>query len=136
MLGEGNVWLEWKGKPIPLDQPLVNHVDSISPKALWNSRCIRRSIHHKDPPPRKGGTYNSTTDDKDTPHFNTPLALQMETTINMPLSDGINTEDTIVQDIMADPNINPNLLQAAINTLSLRINTMQSAQATPQFREN
>ena len=30
---------------------------------------------------------------------------------------------------MADPNINPNLLQEAINTLGLRINTMQSAQA-------
>ena len=55
----------------------------------------------------------------------------METTINMPQSDLFSSEDTIVQDIMADPNIKPNLLQAAINTLSSRINTMQSAQATP-----
>ena len=42
----------------------------------------------------------------------------METTINMSQSDGLSSEDTIVQDIMADLNINPNLLQAAINTLS------------------
>ena len=28
---EGNVWLDGKGIPIPLDQPLVNQVDSISP---------------------------------------------------------------------------------------------------------
>ena len=55
----------------------------------------------------------------------------METTITIPQSDGLSPEDTIVQDIMADPNINPNLLQAAINTLSSRINTMQSAQAMP-----
>ena len=38
----GNVWLEGKGKPIPLDQPLVNHVDSISPIEFWNSRCTRK----------------------------------------------------------------------------------------------
>ena len=45
--------------------------------------------------------------------------------------EGLSPEDTIVQDIMADPNIIPNLLQAAINTLSSRINTIQSPQATP-----
>ena len=49
----------------------------------------------------------------------------------MPTSDGLSPEDTIVQNIMADPNINPNLLQAAINTLSSRMNIMQSAQTTP-----
>ena len=55
----------------------------------------------------------------------------METTINMPQSDGFIPVDIIVQDIMADPNINPKFMQAAINTLSSRINTLQSAQATP-----
>ena len=49
----------------------------------------------------------------------------------MPKSDRLSSEGTIVQDIMADSNINPNLLQAAINTLSSRINVVQSAQATP-----
>ena len=49
----------------------------------------------------------------------------------MPQSDGLSPEDTIVQDIMADLNIDPNLLQVAINTLHSRINAMQSAQATP-----
>ena len=55
----------------------------------------------------------------------------METAINMPQLDGLGSEDTVVQDFMADPNINPNVLQAAINILSSRTNTMQSAQATP-----
>ena len=64
---EGNVWLDGKGEPIPLCQPLVNNVDSISPIDLWNSRCTRKSIHPKDTLPRKGGAYNSTTFDKDTP---------------------------------------------------------------------
>ena len=71
---KGNVWLDGKGEPIPLDQPLVNHVDSISPIELLKSRCTRKSIHPKDTLPRKGGTYNSTTVDIDAPHFNTPLA--------------------------------------------------------------
>ena len=128
---EAIVWLEWKGNPIPLDQHLVNHVDAISPIELWNGRCTRKSIHPKDTPPRKRGAYNSTAVDKDTPHFNTPLSTIMETTISMLQSDGLSSEDTIVQDIMADPNINLNLLQAAINTLHSRINIMQSAQATP-----
>ena len=52
---EGNIWLDGKGKPIPLDQPLVNHVDSISPIELWNSRCTRKSIHPKDTPLQREG---------------------------------------------------------------------------------
>ena len=44
----------------------------------------------------------------------------METTINMPQSD-----------IMAGPNINSNLLQAATNTFSSRTNATQPAQGTP-----
>ena len=128
---EGNVWLDGKGKPMPLNQLLVNHVDSISPTELWNSRCTRKSIHPKDNPSRKEGAYNSTTVDTDTPHFNTPLSPIMETTVNMPQLDGLSSEDTIVQGMMTDPNISPNLLQTAINTVRSRNNIMQLAQATP-----
>ena len=63
---EGNVWLDRKGKPIPLDQPLFSNLDSISPTEFWNSRCTRKSIQPEDTPLRKGGAYNSTTFDKDT----------------------------------------------------------------------
>ena len=48
----------------------------------------------------------------------------------MPQSFGLRSEDTIVQDIMADSNINPKLLQTAINPSISRIYTVQSAQAT------
>ena len=126
-----NVWLEGKGKPIPLDQPLVNQVDSISPTELWNSICARKSIHLKDTPPRRGGAYNSTTVDTDAPHFNTPFSPIMETTINMPQSDVLSSGYKFVQDLMADPNIPPNLLQTAINDVRSGNNVMQSAQATP-----
>ena len=81
---EGNVWLDEEYKPTPLDQPLVNRVDSISPIELWNSRSTIKNHSPKDTPPRKGGAYNSTACDKDTHHFNTPLSPSMETTINMP----------------------------------------------------
>ena len=55
----------------------------------------------------------------------------METAINMPQSNGLNSGDKFVQDLRADPNIPPNLLQTTINTVWSRGNTMQSAQATP-----
>ena len=73
---EWNVWLDGKGKPIPLDQPLTNQACIISQYDLWNARCTRKSIHPKDTPPRQGGAYNSPAVDKDTPNFNTPLAPQ------------------------------------------------------------
>ena len=113
----------------PLDQPLVSHVGSISPIEWWNSRCTRKSIYPKDIPPRKGWAYNSTTVDRYTP-LQYPLSPIMETKIYVLQSHGLSSEDTIVQDIMTDPNINPNLLQTATDTLSSRINIMQSAQAT------
>ena len=69
---EGNVWLDGKGKPIPLDQPLVNQALTISPYELWNGRCTRTSIHPKDTPPRQRGAYNSTAVDKDIPNFQHP----------------------------------------------------------------
>ena len=65
---EGYICLDGKGKPIPLDQPLVNQMDSISATELWNNRCTRKSIHSNDTPHRKGGAYNSTTVETDTPH--------------------------------------------------------------------
>ena len=55
----------------------------------------------------------------------------MEIAINIPLSDSLSSWDKFVQDLRADPKISPNLLQAAINTVIIRSNTMQSAQATP-----
>ena len=55
----------------------------------------------------------------------------MKTTVNMSQSDGLSSEDTIVQDIMADTNIPLNLLWAAINNFNSRNNIMQSPQATP-----
>ena len=128
---EGNVWLDGKGKPIPLDQPLVNQACTISPYELWNARCTRTSIHPKDTPPRQGGAYNSTAVDKDTPNFNTPLSPIMETAINMPQSHGLSSGDKFVQDLRAEPKIPSNLLQTAINKVNSGNNVMQSAQATP-----
>ena len=128
---EGNVWLDGKGKPIPLDQPLANQACTISPYDLWNARCTRTSIHPKDTPPRQGGAYNSTAVDKYTPNFNTPLSLIMETAINMPQSHGLSSGDNIVQNLRADPNISSNLLQTALNRVNPGNNVIQSAQATP-----
>ena len=41
---EENVWLDGKGKPICLDQPLVTHVDSIHLIELWNSRSLEKTL--------------------------------------------------------------------------------------------
>ena len=128
---EGNVWLDQKGKPISLDQPLANQACTISPYDLRNARCTRTSIHPKDTPPRQGGAYNSTAIDKDTPNFNTPLSPIMETAINMPQLHGLSSGDKFVHDLRADPKIPSNLLQTAINKVNSGNNVMQSAEATP-----
>ena len=56
--------------------------------------------------------------DKDTPNFNTPLSLIMETAINMPQSHGLSSGDRFVKDLRADPKIPSNLLQTAINKVN------------------
>ena len=116
---EGNVWLDGKDKPIPLDKPLVNQACTISPYELWNGRCTTTSIHPKDTPLRQGVAYNSTEVDKDTPNFNIPLSPTMETAINMFQTHGLSSGDMVVQDLRADPRIPPNLLQTAINKVNL-----------------
>ena len=55
----------------------------------------------------------------------------METTVNIPQSDGLCFEDTFVQDLKPDPKIKQNLLETAIYNVRSRSNIMQSAQATP-----
>ena len=55
----------------------------------------------------------------------------MKTTVNMPQSHGPSFEDTIVQDLKADPKINQDLLETAIHNVRSRSNIMQPAQATP-----
>ena len=73
----------------PLDQPLVSHVDSISAIEPWNNRCTRKTIHPKDTSPRKGGAYNSTAIDKNTPAFNPPCSPITKTAVNMPHPDNV-----------------------------------------------
>ena len=123
-----------KGKPIPLDSLLNNHVDCKHPIELWNGKSTRSGLHSKDTPPQRGGASNSTTIDKNALAFNTSLSLITETAVNMPHPDGSNSEDTIVKDILADPNIYPDLLRTAMNTLHSIISPMKSTlsqQATP-----
>ena len=71
---EGNVCLDGKDKPIPLDQPLVSHVDSISPIELWNSRCTRKSIHPKGTPLEREGPKIALQLIKAHPTSTTPLS--------------------------------------------------------------
>ena len=55
----------------------------------------------------------------------------METTINMPQLDVLSSGNKVVQDLRADHNIPPNLLQTAIDNVRSGNNVLQSAQATP-----
>ena len=71
---KGNVWLDVKGKPIPLDQPLVSHVDSICQIELWNSRCARKNIHPRDTSKEREGPTIALQLIKTLPTSNTPLA--------------------------------------------------------------
>ena len=114
--GEGNIWLDGKGKRIPFDSPLNNHVDCKHPIELRNGKGTRSGLHPKDVPPQGVGASYSTTIDKNTPTFNTPLSPITETAVNMTSPNRFNSEGTIVKDISADPNIQPDLLRTAMNT--------------------
>ena len=74
-------------------------------------------LHTKDTPHQRGGASNSKTMDKTAPAFNTPLSSITEPAVNIPCPDRFNCVDTIVKDILADPNIHPDLLRTAMNTL-------------------
>ena len=124
--GEGNILLDGKGKPIPIESPLKSHIDCKHPIELWNGRGTRSCLHSKYAPPQRGGASNSTTIDKNIPTFNTPLSPITRTAVNMLHPDGFNSEDTIVKDILADPNIHPGLLRTTMDTLHSIISPMKS----------
>ena len=105
---------------------LNNHIDCKHPIELWNGRSTRSGLHSKDTPPQRGEASNSTTIDKNTPPFNTALGLITETVVNMPHPDWFNSEDIIVKDIVADPNIHPGLLGTTMNTLHSIMSPMKS----------
>ena len=81
--------LNGKGKPILLHLPLNNHGNCKQPIILWNSRITSSGLCPKDTPPQRGGGFNSTTIDKNTPTFNTPLSPITESAVNMPHQDNL-----------------------------------------------
>ena len=61
MSPEGLVWLDKKGNPIPLSQPLDMHVDTNDPSELWNSIEKRNKVHRQNFTGPGIGPTNSTT---------------------------------------------------------------------------
>ena len=56
---DGHIWVDAKGRPIPLTQQLTGHIDTVGPAHLWNSRVTKQCFHAVPPPISKGDTANS-----------------------------------------------------------------------------
>ena len=108
----GDIWLDGKNHPIPLEHPLTTHVSFIDAKSLWHARQTRSKIHPQVSQPQKGGPYNSTSLDNTVPPLSNPASPIKDTTVDMS-----NTEDlavTVVKELTKDKSIKPNLLSRAI----------------------
>ena len=104
---EGLAWIDARGNPIPLDMDLSTHVDCKSPDDLWNNRKTRQGLHMKDLPAQGGDP---------------PTAQLLPTTYPPHWAHHPNLArdphgDDVVGPILRDPNIDQELLGAAISQL-------------------
>ena len=66
---DGHIWVDAKGKPIPLTQQLTGHIDVVDPSHLWNSRVTKQGFHAVPPPISKGDTaQHDCNNTATTPH--------------------------------------------------------------------
>ena len=103
MSSAGLVWLDKKGNPIPLLQPLDMHVETINPSELWNSIEMWNKVHKQTFVAPSTGPTNSTTIDAKVPILTTPTSPIMEChdEERHPESSSIAT----VKDLLEDPHI-------------------------------
>ena len=104
---EGLVWIDGRGNPIPLDMDLNTHVDCKSPVDLWNNRKTRNGLHSKGLPAQERGPSNSTA--------TTQNILPLTEPISPILPRDLPGDDDVVGPILRDPNIDKELLGAAIS---------------------
>ena len=57
---DGHIWVDAKGRSIPLTQQLTGYIDAVDPAHLWNSRVTKQGFHAVPPPISKGDNVNST----------------------------------------------------------------------------
>ena len=114
MSPEGNIWLDAKNNPIPLNSQLVGHIESIDPHTYWQSRATQTSIHSSVTPPQRGRAVNSTAVTQQPPQHTSPTSPTHFESVNIP--QGIDTsENTVLCDAMND---NPGLMNKIFNSVA------------------
>ena len=113
MSSAGLVWLDKKGNPILLLQPLDMHVETINPSELWNSIGRWNKVHKQNLVAPSTGPTNSTTVDAKVPILTTPTSPIMEChdEVRHPEGSSIAT----VKDLLEDTHIQPGVIQSTVS---------------------
>ena len=113
MSSAGLVWLDKKGNPIPLSQPLDMHVETINPLELWNSIEMQNKVHKQTFVAPSTGPTNSTTIDAKVPILTTPTRpiMKHHDEVRHPESSSIAT----VKDLLEDPQIQLGMMQSTLS---------------------
>ena len=110
MSSAGLVWLDKKGNPIPLLQPLDMHVETISPLELWNSSPQTNFVAPSTDP------TNSTTIDAKVPILTTLTSPIMECHDEGRHPEG--SSIAVVKDLLEDLHIQPGMMRSALSTVT------------------
>ena len=109
---DGHIWVDAKGKPIPLTQQLTGHIDTVDPANLWNSRVTKQGFHAV-PPISKGDTANSTAITQQPPPHTTPTSPIQGASGSVP--DGVDVTEGTLAELRQDLNIPSSLFNSALS---------------------
>ena len=110
---DGHIWVDAKGKPIPLAQQLTGHIDTVDPANLWNSRVTKQGFHAVPPPISKGDTANSTAITQQPPPHTTPTSPIQGASGSVP--DGVDVTEGTLAELRQDLNIPSSLFNSALS---------------------
>ena len=100
---EGLVWLDKKGNPIPLSQPLDMHVETTDHSELWNSIQTRNRVYKQNFTDPGTGPTNSTTINSNVPILTTLTSPIIDHDIEVRHLDSASM--TTVKELLEDPQI-------------------------------
>ena len=98
---EGLVWLDKKGNPISLSNPLGMHVEAIDPSELWNSIQTQNKVQKQNLTAPGTNPTNSTTIHANAPIMTTPTRSIMEHYVEVRHLEG--SSIATVKDLLEDP---------------------------------
>ena len=116
---EGLVWLDKKGNPIPLSQPLDMHVETIDPSELWNSIQMRNRVHKQNFTDPDTGPTNNMTINWNVPILMTLTSPIMDHDIEERFPEGASM--AMFKELLEDPQIQLGMMQSMLSMVTIPI---------------